>query len=725
MALGEPEVRERLDLRVDVVGDIAHQAVALHAGVQLLLHRLDPLDAALGPHRAAEHIGILPRQVADGHAHLHELLLEDRDAEGALEHRLQLRMGVRDGLALHLAPHVRVHRPALDRPRPDERDLDHEIVEPPRLEARQKPHLRARLHLEDPDRIRPAQHVVDRGLLLRDRIERPLLPRRCADEIEAVLQSGEHAEPQQIELHEPHPRRIVLVPLDDSALLHARVLDRHDLADGALGEHHAAGVDAEVARRLHERAGVLQHPVGDVVSTRDGALPPLDLLRPGILLARRVPEGLRHVADGVLRPVLDDVRDLRGAFAAVRVEHPLDDLLASVRVEIDVDIWLLLAHRGEEPLERQVVEDRVDGRDVEQVADGAVGRRPAPLAQDAAAASLGDDPVHDEEVPRKVLLLDDAELLLDAGAVGVGGMRVLARHGIPHELPQPRHRRVPLRHGRLGQRGLRAPQRKGELVGEAHGARDRAGVPAEAARHLGARPQVRARVRREPAVELVEAPVRPHRGDRSRQVHPFGHGVVHVVRREDRQPALRGERGEQIVVAGVGGAAVVDEFDVHRVAPEALDEPIERIGSRGGAPGCQCLPHGALAASGQHSPVRIPVSIPVPAGPLSEVVEVVTRAPLLTPGELSVRDRGGEAVVTLLAAGEDEQMRPARISRPAPSGRGRERIIRERQLGSEHGLHVQLLGRLGETHDPVEPVVIGHGERVQTQPLGLFGELGR
>ena len=67
--------------------------------------------------------------------------------------------------------HERVHGAALNRPRANQRDLDHQVVEPPRLQARQETHLRPRLHLEHPDRIGPAQHVVDRCLLLRDRVE--------------------------------------------------------------------------------------------------------------------------------------------------------------------------------------------------------------------------------------------------------------------------------------------------------------------------------------------------------------------------------------------------------------------------------------------------------------------------------------------------------------------------------------------------------------------------
>ena len=417
--LGEPEVRERLDLGVDRVGLLPHEPVLGHAGVQLLFQRVDALHPALGPHRPPQQVGVLAGEPADGHAHLHELLLEHRDAERALEHRHELGVGVGHLLLPELALDERVHGPALDGAGADQRDLDHEVVEPPGLQARQQAHLRARLDLEHADRVGAAQHVVDRLLLLRDGRQLPVVPRRGADHVEAVLQGRQHPESQQVELDQPHPGGVVLVPLDHRAVLHAGVLDRHDLAHRPVGEHHAAGVDAEMPRRLEQLGRELEHLIGDVVAGArlEQSAPPLDLLGPGILLPRRMPQRLGHVAHGVLGPVLDDVRDLRGAIAPVLLVDPLDDLFPTIGVEVDVDVGLLFAQARQEPLEGQVVADRVDRRDVEQIADGTVGRGPATLTQDAAAPRLLHDAVDDQEVARKVLQLDDAELLLDARPV--------------------------------------------------------------------------------------------------------------------------------------------------------------------------------------------------------------------------------------------------------------------------------------------------------------------
>ena len=114
-------------------------------------------------------------------------------------------------------------------------------------------------------------------------------------------------------------------------------------------------------------------------------VPAVDLLGPGVLLPRRVAQRLGGVADRHPRPVADHVGHLGGVVAAVGVVDPLDDLLAAVGVEVDVDVGLLVAVRGDEPLEGQPVEDRVDRGDAEGVADRRAGRRAAALAEDPLA----------------------------------------------------------------------------------------------------------------------------------------------------------------------------------------------------------------------------------------------------------------------------------------------------------------------------------------------------
>ncbi len=70
-----------------------------------------------------------------------------------------------------------MHRPALDRAGTDDRHLDDQVAEATGLDARQGRHLGTALHLEDPDCVGPAQHVVD-GVLLGDERQVDVTP--CA-----------------------------------------------------------------------------------------------------------------------------------------------------------------------------------------------------------------------------------------------------------------------------------------------------------------------------------------------------------------------------------------------------------------------------------------------------------------------------------------------------------------------------------------------------------------
>ena len=92
----------------------------------------------------------------------------------------------------------------------------------------------------------------------------------------------------------------------------------------------------------------------------------------------------------------------------------LDDALAAIAArQIEVDVRPFAALFRQEPLEQQIHPDRIDGRDAEAVADGAVGRRAAPLHEDVLLPAVIDDVPDDQEVAGEIELLDEIELALD------------------------------------------------------------------------------------------------------------------------------------------------------------------------------------------------------------------------------------------------------------------------------------------------------------------------
>ena len=109
-----------------------------------------------------------------------------------------------------------------------------------------------------------------------------------------------------------------------------------------------------------------------------------------------------------------------GAVAAVFLVDVLDHLLAPLVLEIDVDVGRLAARGADKALEQHVDAGRVDRGDAEAVAHHRIGRRAAPLAQDAAAARERDDVVHGQEIAGEIELLDQRQLVLDQAADMLG-----------------------------------------------------------------------------------------------------------------------------------------------------------------------------------------------------------------------------------------------------------------------------------------------------------------
>ena len=282
-----------------------------------------------------------------------------------------------------------------------------------------------RLDLEHADRVGAAQHVVD-VVLLRDGGQVDLVAAVLADEVDGVVQRAEHAQAEQVELHQPDRGAVVLVPLQHAALLHPPPLDRADLDHRPVADHHPAGVDAEVARDVLDLLGQLEHGRGDVVIGLMGGgrhvAPGVDLLAPRVLLARRVAERLGHVAHRRPGPVGDDVGDLGGVMAAVALVHVLDDLFAPVALDVDVDVGRAVTFRREEPLEQQAERHGVGLGDAEGVAHRAVRRAAPALAEDVGAIAELDEVPHDEEVAGEPELLDHVELVVD-GRPGPGAQR--------------------------------------------------------------------------------------------------------------------------------------------------------------------------------------------------------------------------------------------------------------------------------------------------------------
>ncbi|OAG71540.1 hypothetical protein Amal_03398 [Acetobacter malorum] len=95
------------------------------------------------------------------------------------------------------------------------------------------------------------------------------------------------------------------------------------------------------------------------------------------------------------------------------VIDPLDDLLASCVLEIDVDIRRLAPLFGDKAFEQQRVAGRINSRDAEHIADSRIGRRAAALTENVLRTGIADNAVHGQEIRCVVHPPDQAEFMAE------------------------------------------------------------------------------------------------------------------------------------------------------------------------------------------------------------------------------------------------------------------------------------------------------------------------
>ena len=292
----------------------------------------------------------------------------------------------------------------------------------------------------------------------------------------------------------------------------------------------------------------------------------------------------------------------------------------------------------------------------------------------------------------------------------VADVRVQLVGSPPHQLAQPRHRRVAGRDLLLGQPRGRLVQVERHVARDLDAALDRARVPREPVQHLGAGPQVRRAGRGQPAVELGQAAPGPDGRDGLGEPAIGRACEVDVVGGHRGQAMIGGQLGERVVDRTVSGMPVVGQLDGHGVVAEQCGEAVQRTRCRFLATVGQRLANQTLATAGEDVPVAAPL--------LGQLLEVVERSTFLVAAQLRLGDRPGQPVVSLDAAGEHEQV--AALGVGDPLLRGRET---ERQLRPVHRAQRRvLLGRLREPHRAVEAVVVGDGQRGQAEPHRLLDE---
>ena len=185
------------------------------------------------------------------------------------------------------------------------------------------------------------------------------------DQLKGLADAGQHAERQDVDLQDAERVEIVLVPFDDGAVLHRRILDRHQFGQRPAGDHETADMLREVARKADQLAGEVERQAqGAVAGVEPGlahpavgdrlvAPAPHDAGERGDDIARQA-QRLADLADRAARAVADHSGGEPGSVAAVFLIDVLDHLLAPLMLEIDVDVGRLAARGADEALEQHV-----------------------------------------------------------------------------------------------------------------------------------------------------------------------------------------------------------------------------------------------------------------------------------------------------------------------------------------------------------------------------------
>ena len=98
----------------------------------------------------------------------------------------------------------------------------------------------------------------------------------------------------------------------------------------------------------------------------------------------------------------------------------LDNLLATLMFEIDIDIGRFASLRRNEALEQEIAQCRVDIGYADAIAHGRIGGRTSPLAQDSLRTGKADNVIYGEEVGCILQFTDQLQFMPDLGRHPLG-----------------------------------------------------------------------------------------------------------------------------------------------------------------------------------------------------------------------------------------------------------------------------------------------------------------
>ena len=375
----------------------------------------------------AQVVRLRGRETPDPFGDLHQLLLVDGHSIGGAEDGFQPIVLV--PYAAWIALVARILRDVLHGTRPVQGHQRDEIVEQRGPDIPERFTHSARLELKHAFRVALGEHAVGGRIIQRDGLDVEVGMPFGPDDSHRAVDDVEVAQPEEVHLQKAKLLHVAHGHLRDHlgvAFLH----ERQVLGERTFGDDHPGGVDGVLADEALERPGHvhdLAHLLVAVVGRPQLALGvgqariERDVEHFGHEFGDAIGLAVGHVHDpgGVANglPGLDGAERgyLGHPIATVLVGHVVDDSLAAGHREVDVDVGHADAVGIEEPLEQQIVRDRVEVGDAQQVRhQRAGGRTTARPHRYAILLREADEIPHDEEVRREAHLLHHRQLGLEA-----------------------------------------------------------------------------------------------------------------------------------------------------------------------------------------------------------------------------------------------------------------------------------------------------------------------
>jgi hypothetical protein len=268
---------------------------------------------------------------------------------------------------------------------------------------------------------------------------------------------------------------------------------------------------------------------------------------------------LAGIADRSAPAIADDGRRQSGTIAAIFRVDVLDHLLATLVLEIDVDIGRLATLGRNETLEQQIEARRVDRRHPEAVADRGVGRRAAALAEDAARPGEAHQILDGQEIGRVAKLGNEAKLVLEgAPHLGRQAARIAPARALPGEALQGRLGALARGPQLLGIFVAQLVQREGRVIGDCPALGQGPRVVAEQVGDILGPLQIALGIGLQAKTRLVDGHPLANAGDEIQKGLAFRGVHGDVAGRHQRHTAIFRQAGQSVeppaVVAAVKGA---------------------------------------------------------------------------------------------------------------------------------------------------------------------------